>query len=476
METQIPETSAERETIILKALARWPDRLIPLVLDQEITALDFRSSRSHAQLFQAMVSCYMEDRPVIEDNIRDQLGREIEIPEQFTGLLDIVFGDYPEILDRDPLDMRRHLRELIEESFRAGVSDSLRRSLSKIRSGRGDTLQHVSTLVEELVTMRDRSRTDFDGSVTGEIDLLRGLARKQSGLLGLDSGFPLLNKALRGFEREFYALGGGTGMGKTTFVTQLAFQCLLNNPELNIVYFALDQGRRDILVKFLGEMSWLPVNFIRNPVNSSRLFFTARSAAIEALSSISSRIRIYDDSRGGIEQYEVEQEVRRARLEHPGELMVILDAVENVHGITDMAERVRRLKSLTRQENITLLTTFHLGQQAEMRRPNREEISLASSLFHEPYCVMTLYCDYAVDPQTPLIEWEWGTQDMMVPVVELNIVKNKMSEFSGRLFYRYLNTLATFRECVQVEVNNYNAIIGNLEDSARRNERRDSNS
>jgi hypothetical protein len=59
----------------------------------------------------------------------------------------------------------------------------------------------------------------------------------------------------------------------------------------------------------------------------------------------------------------------------------------------------------------------------------------------------------------------------MVPIIEFNIVKNKMGQFSGNLFYRYLNSLASFRECVPIEVENYNSMISNIEENLKNKEK-----
>lgn len=467
----------ERETLLLQAAARWPDKVMPLLVEMGVAPTDFVASKAHRRLFKTMAALYLDGRVLTEDAVRGALGEasgaDAERVEASRALAAAVFGERPEAFDRDPLDFRRTARDLLEESFRLGAIDILLDASARLRAGTGDHVKTVNGALESLVELKKMRRSDRGGDATEELEHLRGLQLKPSTkLVGLDTGYPLLNDRLGGIERELYALGGGTGMGKTTFLTQLAFQLLQKNPGARIVYFALDMSRRDILVKFLSELSLLPARYVKNPAARNRLLAVARFAAIDALARLSDRLVIHDEARGGIEIAEIENEVRKARLEHEGELVVLIDTILAIKGREPLEDRLKRLKTLCRQEKAACIVSFNLRAEAELARPSRYDLATTGPLFYEPYTALTLYCDHIVDKDTPLIEWEWGTQDMMVPIVELNVVKNKMSAFCGRLYYRYLNTLASFRECVQVEVDNYDAIIGNLAEAETRRARK----
>jgi len=51
----------------------------------------------------------------------------------------------------------------------------------------------------------------------------------------------------------------------------------------------------------------------------------------------------------------------------------------------------------------------------------------------------------------------------MIPITEAYIAKNKMGSTNARIFYRYFEAYSKFKECAPQEVENYTAMIENLE-------------
>ncbi len=50
-----------------------------------------------------------------------------------------------------------------------------------------------------------------------------------------------------------------------------------------------------------------------------------------------------------------------------------------------------------------------------------------------------------------------------IPISEILVAKNKMGSINSRIFYRYYETYAKYKECAPQEVENYSAMIDNLE-------------
>ncbi|MDD2715240.1 MAG: DnaB-like helicase C-terminal domain-containing protein [Candidatus Wallbacteria bacterium] len=309
-------------------------------------------------------------------------------------------------------------------------------------------------LREQVLKMKDR----------GEKLLL-----KKRKFLGFDTGFTILNNATDGFQDELYLLAGGSSMGKTTFVTQLCWQmCMKNESEdLRIIYLSLDQKAIDITAKFVAQAGELPVDYVLHPFPVDEELDELRIKAISKVSSLKERITVIDEEEFSTRELEdVLIAERKAGVE---KLFVIIDPLFKIkpekeeERFLDTYRRVMlELKKLSGRYGCGILITYGLSSNAELRRPERRDLLEIPEILSIPYVVMSLYCDYMVNFETPFLEWDWSGRDIMVPISELNIIKNKMSFFMGRLFYRYFASLSLYRECVDQENENYSQMIGNI--------------
>jgi len=179
---------------------------------------------------------------------------------------------------------------------------------------------------------------------------------------------------------------------------------------------------------------------------------------------------VVDESSGRIFIEDIRKLVKRTKLERGGDLAVIIDPLFKIHvKATHMSffekcnQLSAELKSIAASEGVTLIATAGLPKAVSNRRPRREDLEEIMGLLYDPYVIFFLYCDYLNDFETPFLEWEWGKDNFMIPISELNIAKNKMGGSNTRLFYRYFEAYSKFRECAPQEVENYTAMIENLQ-------------
>jgi len=67
-----------------------------------------------------------------------------------------------------------------------------------------------------------------------------------------------------------------------------------------------------------------------------------------------------------------------------------------------------------------------------------------------------LYNDYYTNPETALkFVVDINSPDAYGPIVELNIVKNKTSDFKSKLYYKFHPKLSKFIECTEPERRGY---------------------
>jgi replicative DNA helicase len=262
------------------------------------------------------------------------------------------------------------------------------------------------------------------------------------------------------------------GMGKSTFATQLAWDLATLNPELTVLYFSLDLNRLDTTAKLVSQAVELPIDYVKNPYSSRPDFEEKRSQGLQTVAALSSRLILVDESSGRLFIDDIKKQVKRVRLERGGDVAVIIDPLFKIllRNQQQMSFNEKcnllasELKSLAAVEGVTVIATAGLPKAISSRRPVKEDLEEIMGLLYDPYAVFFLYCDYLNNFDTPFLEWEWGKEDsFMIPITEAFIAKNKMGGTNARIFYRYFEAYSKFKECAPQEVENYSAMIDNLE-------------
>jgi replicative DNA helicase len=289
---------------------------------------------------------------------------------------------------------------------------------------------------------------------------------------GVGSGFPVLDERVSDFRDGLYLFAGGAGVGKTTFLTQLVFQMLVKNPQMYGFFLSLDMSYLDIVARFLSLASRLPVEKVRNPTNSQTAEEREkRENGIRLLEELQYRLEIADQSHECFNLESIEQEVARMR-ENAGDGIPLVIGIDPVLGIStpgivsyrEKSELIsEKLKVIARKYGAGIVMSAQADNAARRERPQLRDVENYTGLIYGSDMIGLLYNDSLNSYDTPFMEWEWGTEDLMVPIVELNIVKNKHHSKLGRVFYRFFNSVTRYRECAEAEVDHYNDMLGNLE-------------
>jgi len=301
-------------------------------------------------------------------------------------------------------------------------------------------------------------------------ELIADNKARKKGYIGYDSNFPIFQERLNGIQKDFYLLTGGVGMGKSTFITQLAWDMAVMNPELTVLYFSLDLNRIDISAKLVAQTAEVPIDYVKNPYLTNLNFEKKRQDGLTKVAEMRDRFYIIDESNGRIFLEDIKKLVKRTKLEHSGDVAVVIDPILKIHlkherlSFTDKCNLLSaELKSLSSAEGVTVITTAGLPKAISNRRPVREDLEEIMGLLYDPYVVFFIYCDYLNDFETPFLEWQWGDDNFLIPISEINMVKNKMGGINSRIFYRFFETFSKFKECAPQEVENYSAMIENLQ-------------
>ncbi|OQA06183.1 MAG: Replicative DNA helicase [bacterium ADurb.Bin374] len=477
---QMLREMAVDEEIILANLAFDPTIIGKQLRDKRFTVSDFQGVEANRALLgvfldtieaeealnAANVTLRLENERKAGKPLIDWIGRE-RVHRLFTtpfgapgvAMTDDIEPVVDRIRDRNVRTQARRLMVLYAE---------------KIARSSDDAYEVLGGCIQELRTLFLQGSAGYIRNMDAHIDEMRELVQehrqRRKGYIGYETDFPILQERLNGIQKQFYLVTGGVGMGKSTFVTQLAWDLAAGNPELTVLYFSLDLNRLDVTAKLVAHASDVPIDYVKNPYLANVAFEQRRQDGLAKVAEMRERLLVIDEGNGRIFLDDVRKLVKRTKLERGGDVAVIIDPIFKIHVKNDRLNFNERcnllsaeLKTISAVEGVTLIATAGLPKAISNRRPVREDLEEIMGLLYDPYVVMFLYCDYLNDFETPFLEWEWGKDNFMIPISELLIAKNKMGAINARIFFRYYESYSRFRECAPQEVENYNAMIENLE-------------
>ena len=275
-----------------------------------------------------------------------------------------------------------------------------------------------------------------------------GAEKAQWPYQSLALSFPTLSEKIDGLRNSIYVLASAARMGKTTFALQLAFDVLVRNPEAHVLFFSLDQTARELNIRLVAMAGECHTEYVQHPdAERAARYDEKRQLGLSRLLKLKNRLTIVDESLGALRLSDLVSFVRQVKGRKNRPLVVFVDPFYKVRPdrpANDMAALSERLmaefKTLAASEQVGVVLTTRLAKGAGLKRPTLDDLEEQPGVLYDSHVVALLYCDFFNNGNTPFLEWEWGTDDLMVPIFELNLLKNKMGAFSGKLYYRFYTT------------------------------------
>ncbi len=475
------EVMALDEELILANLAFDPVIAFKQLKEKRFGVTDFQGLEANRILLAAMMSVVESEEILNLPNLMTRLKEEtkagrtkLEIAGGADRIQKLFFAPFgapgvTKVEDLDPVIDRIRDRNIRSQAHKLLIQYS-----EKVAHEGEDAFENLSTCIQGLRSIFLQGSTGYLRNINVHLQEMQELIdfnkEHRRGYVGFDSHFPILQERLNGFQKEFYLITGGVGMGKSTFATQLAWDLATLNRDLTVLLFSLDMNRIDISGKLIAQAGEVPIDYVKNPYVANDEFEKKRQIALEKVGAMSDRLFIIDESQGRIFIEDIKKLVKRTKLERGGEVAVVIDPIFKIHlkhekmTFNEKCNMLSaELKSIAAAEGVTLIATAGLPKAISNRRPIREDLEEIMGLLYDPYVVFFLYCDYLNDFETPFLEWQWGKDNFMIPITELLIAKNKMGGINARVFYRYFESYAKFKECAPQEVENYTAMIENLQ-------------
>lgn len=380
-EYEIPAKSIpaniEAERAVLGSLMIDPDAIIKVA--NFLRAEDFFRER-HAWLYEAMLALNERREPLDFVTIVDELERrnqleEIGGPAYLTELITntptaLYIDHYARIVERTAL-----LRRLIAAAGK----------IAEIAYDESQDVDEVVDHAEQLIFGVSESRihrdlTPIRAIMSNVVDRIDFLARNQDTLMGVPTGFTMLDRLLGGLQKsDLLILAGRPGMGKTSFGLSIA-QNAARRYGARVAVFSLEMSNEQLVQRLLSMETGIDSHRLRmGAVQEEEWPILLEAANLLASTSI------FIDDTPAASVTDIRTKCRRLYAEH-GLDMILIDYMQLMTGQSggngrnenrqqEISYISRSLKSLARELNVPVIALSQLSRAVEARADKRPMLS-----------------------------------------------------------------------------------------------------
>lgn len=411
------------------------------------------------------------------------------VPE--VDLFDILLNDY--LTDKNNIEKKNSLFNyiILEESFinKEQMCYKIAKSLDPPVTA-NTILKEIEKYEGERVQLQQIKQTDIlreKMQFSKDIDDFDEWAWNRGQLLGLDAGFPIFNEKMDGLQNGLHIIAGRPNVGKTALCLTLAHNVIKNNQNIFGIYFSLDDSIRQIIPRILSAETKVQINWVSNPKNriqkaedidedEKRELLERREKALNNLKDISNHLVVKDASHGVTVEY-LEKVIQLYKI-IAGEDKQLVVFVDSLHKIETETKREGQDKYLYISQSLKKFATVYqmpvvsIGELKKRKESGEkarlEDIRETVGFGYDATSVMMLYNDMDENENTRY--YFLDDNERMYPVIEVNFVKNKASDFKGKLFYKFYPEFSLFEEGTRDEMTRYRTLNKRQRGSGSQNE------
>lgn len=343
----------------------------------------------HQYVFEAMEELYKKDHPIDEVFLKDVLVKKNRFDESLfleilaTAPIEAVESYAKEIKD---LSLKRELLHLSTE-IKKIVLEEDKRAIEEI--------EEIQSKLFNIATSNFVS--DFKSSqaiILNTLDYIKKQATKKNSLvIGLDTGFIELNRMTSGFgEGDLIIIAARPSMGKTAFALNLALNVLENDK--GVAIFSLEMPSEQLMLRMLSAKSKIPLQDLRRGNLNDEEWEKLQEVSDELIEK-----PLFVDDEGNVNIHTIRAKLRKLKMQNPNLSLAIIDYLQLI--TSDLKERhlaigeiSRSLKLLARELQIPIIALSQLNRALESRpnkRPMLSDLRESGAIEQDADIIMFIY-------------------------------------------------------------------------------------
>ena len=371
----------------------------------EILVPDDFYGKQYGILFDAMVSLYMEGKPIDLVMLENKL-KEMDVSPELSSI-DVAKEIFNQVFTSANV---KHYANIVKEKSTLRRIIKVNEEIANRCYLQKDTLDDIMNMTEKKIfnIMQSQGGGDFVPVKQVVINVLENIekaSKTKGNTTGIPTGFRDLDYQTSGMQpSDLVLIAARPSMGKTAFVLNLA-EHMAFKKKVTVAIFSLEMSKEQLINRILSIESRVSSQSLR----TGNLEDDDWDKIVEAAQYISNSKLIVDDT-PGISIQELRSKCRKYKLEH-NLGVVIIDYLQLMSAgdrapesrqqqISDIS---RSLKALARELNVPVIALSQLSRAVEQRpdhRPMLSDLRESGAIEQDADVVMFLYRDYYYDKQT----------------------------------------------------------------------------
>ncbi|MBX3009751.1 MAG: PriCT-2 domain-containing protein [Melioribacteraceae bacterium] len=254
------------------------------------------------------------------------------------------------------------------------------------------------------------------------------------------STFKKIAEYTDGIQPGFYIVAAEANVGKTAFITNLCLDLLDTNPDIQVIYFSLDDSKRSTINRLLSIKTHCSINSLRRKIDDKSLAATVEQGRSELIElAQKDRIQFYD--LGDVTKIE-EVESIISNNKHP-QKVVFIDGVYNLQVESSEGIRVENIKRAQTIKEIVDKNKLPLIATGELRKKSKDDSKDKKPTLHD----LNETGKYSYNANVVwLLSFKNADKNEKSIIVELEFAKNKLSDFKGSIDLNFIREKGIIKE------------------------------
>ena len=370
---RVPPSSMEAEQSVLGAMLLSENCVLAAV--EKLREEDFYVE-SHRRIWRAMYDLSALSKPVDLVTVTERMEQSAPLSlEELTYLSDLTQA-VPSTRNIDVyigiIKEKSRLRRLIAAC--AEIAD-----LSyKAEAPAAEVLNIASDLIYKIADEQtERSLVHVRTALMESYELISKAAKSKDGLMGVATGFPLMDKKLSGFQpSQLIVVAGRPGMGKTSFALNIAEHVAVKEGR-PVAIFSLEMSRDQLGMRLLCAGAQVDSQNARTGALSEKDFYSLADAMVPLEGA-----PIYIDDTAIIGPTEMMAKLRRLRQQVGDIGLVVIDYLQlmdtgrrSENRQQEISQITRSLKVAAKELQVPIMLLSQLSRATEKRENKRPMLS-----------------------------------------------------------------------------------------------------
>lgn len=291
---------------------------------------------------------------------------------------------------------------------------------------------------------------------------------------GFTTGFDGIDAALEGLQTGFHIVAGDSNIGKTSFMSQMAWNVATLNQNAYVIDFSLDDPMLDKISRVIAAGSKVLINAVKTPKNYEQYpkMLERRANGLSALRTMVDSYKAYDQNHGTDVEL-IKETVKRhiVEIKQAGEDRQVVVFIDNFHDLTSTAREAsggdknkydylaQFVSDMATELDVPIVASAEFKKLNGFRRPSVDDIRESVKIKYEAKSIMLCYNEVSLKGEGASVYFDKGNDPEKQPVFEIKFGKNKYSKFKGRVYLEGYPEMAYFVEADDEATKRYNNVI-----------------